>query len=652
AATVAAGAADAAQQAETTARAADAERLRTQTDEAVAAAQEAKQIASRRPVTIPWDDPESVRVDERTAALLAEAVATGTDPQVALRSGRQAALRLMTAGGPWSRSAAESALGGTEQDLRHWLTTGRALAAEQDDRSRVTQLADNSNKAALKAAAVTALGGTHAQVVAFLRLPMYTGKETDDRVAVAQIMSRGGQATKAAATAALRGTVADIHAFLRTGQYEAADTDDRVSVATAIAAGGPEVDAAAQIALAGPREYLRRFLTVELPRARQRDHDAAVHVATVRRYVAEASESAVTARKDAAEAAYLAAIARQAQEEAARWAEQARQSAAQAADFAEQARLAAVAAQQSADQAAASATAARQAAADAARAAQTATNAATRATASAAQAKASADSAAGAAAQARDSAIRAGQDAAGAAQAFLDTYQIWVEKQRAEDLAQLRNGAGRDVVTYDDGDTDPTTPGENGPFGGKDIPWDEPTAAMEMRAQLWMTIQGVCEVSGRDGQACALWWHYYNRTGADFIASVDNYLKDRQFKAAVDESREQMLAQARSKCVSSGRATCEYWMDSLWFGVSMTENIDYRLGVRGVQLRLRGPITVTVTNGQATVSGQYAVDVYKDWNFDHGEEIWGISFDDYADMHSYGIAREFTVRGRSAVQNI
>ncbi|MFD1367023.1 ALF repeat-containing protein, partial [Actinoplanes sichuanensis] len=649
---VAAGAADAAQRAEQTARAADTERLRVQTAEAVAAAEEAKAIAARRPATILWDDPESVRVDERTAALLAEAVATGTDPQVAVRSGRQAALRLMTAGGPWSRSAAESALGGTEQDLRNWLTEGRELAAEQDDRSRVAQLAENSDKAAFKAAAATALGGDHARVLEFLRLPMYEGKVLDDRIAVAQIMSRGGQATKSAGQAALRGTVADVHAFLRTGQYPAADLDDRIAVAAAIEAGGQEVDAAAQVALAGPREYLRRFLTVELPRARQRDHDAAVHVATVRRYVAEASESAVTARKDAAEAAYLAAIARQAQEEAARWAEQARQSAAQAADFAEQARQAAVAAQQSADQAAASATAARQAAADAARAAQTATNAATRATASAAQAKASADSAATAAAQARDDALRAGQDAAAAAQAFLDTYQIWVQKQRAEDLANLNNGAGRDVVTYDDGDGDPTTPGDNGPFGGKDIPWDEPTAAMEMRAQLWVTIQGVCAVSGYNGQACALWRHYYNRSGADFIASVDNYLKDRQFKAAVDESREQMLAQARSKCISSGRATCEYWMDSRWFGVSMTENIDYRLGVRGVQLRIRGPITVTVTNGQATVSGQYGVDVYKDWNFDHGEEIWGISFDDYADMHSYGIAREFTVRGRSSVQTI
>lgn len=84
----------------------------------------------------------------------------------------------------------------------------------------------------------------------------------------------------------------------------------------------------------------------------------------------------------------------------------------------------------------------------------------------------------------------------------------------------------------------------------------------------------------------------------------------------------------------------------------MTENLDYRLGVRGVQYRVNGSITVSMVNGVPRTAGSYEVDVYKDWNFDADEEIWGISFSDYAAMHTYGVAQEFTVKGTSSTQSL
>ncbi|MFC7108777.1 ALF repeat-containing protein [Nonomuraea rubra] len=347
-------------------------------------------------------------------------------------------MRLVTAGGTWTRAAAEAALAGSEADLRTWLEATRATAAEHDDRSRVVRLADLSDKPALKAAAAAALAGTHRQVVQFLRLPMYEGKVQDDRIAIARLMETGGPATDAAAQTALNGTPADAHQFLRTGRHLAAEQDDRVAIARAMETGGAEVDAAAQAALNGPRRYLSDFLRTGLFKARQRDHDTALHVANVRRYVAEAAGSAALARTDAAEAARVAAIAKQAADEAAYWADKARESADQAEVFAGQAAQAAAEARQSADQAEASARTARDAANAAAQDAKAATRSAALADAAAARAQASAAAAYSAAERARASALEAGDDAAEAALAALDALNLAAAKQRAEDEERLR----------------------------------------------------------------------------------------------------------------------------------------------------------------------------------------------------------------------
>lgn len=437
--------------------------------------------------------------------------------------------------------------------------------------------------------------------------------------------------------------------FLRTGRYQAAEADDRITAGQIITAGGPEVKAAGRIGLEGPRGYIRYFIETEQFKARQRDQEAATHAATVSRYVAEASQYAANAQKDAADAGHAAAIARQAQAEAEAYARQASQAAALAAGYAADAQASALQAKASADQAAAAAQRAREAAASAQRAAQSATRSASEANASAAQARGYAAAAQSSAARARASAIEAGKDAVLAAQAAIEAMQIAVRKQREEEQARL---AAEMVVTDPDADKDPydpTTPSDNGAFGSKTPPWNEPTALLEMRAQLWTTMQGVCVLTT---QACALWKHYYNASGDDFTVNVDDYLRDSQFKSAVDRDVAELLATAGSRCAGSGRSSCTYNIDSMWRGVSMTENLDYRLGVRGVQYRVNGSITVSMVNGVPRTAGSYEVDVYKDWNFDADEEIWGISFSDYAAMHTYGVAQEFTVKGTSSTQSL
>ncbi|WP_255414862.1 ALF repeat-containing protein [Amycolatopsis sp. BJA-103] len=348
---------------------------------------------------------------------------SGTSPETSLLKTRQAALRLLTRGGPWVQVAAEDALSETEAGVKEFLTTGLALAVEQDDRASVSVIIRSTTKPPQRAAAVAAAAGSHDVVKEFLRTKFYPGKPNDDRQEVNRIMAAAGagtvvhQAGSDALTAELNGDADALQRFLEHGRYTAAKQEDRKAANRALATGGPEVRAAAQAALSGPDSYVTSFLQTELPKAQLRDSDTATHVSQIASYLASADQSAAAARQSAHLAAEQAAIARNAADEAHQWNEKAQASAATAAEAAKQAKESADAAQRSADEAAASAKRARDAAAAAGKSAQRASASAAYASSQATYARTKAAEAKRSADDARTDAIEAGKDAEAAARA-------------------------------------------------------------------------------------------------------------------------------------------------------------------------------------------------------------------------------------------
>ncbi|MBG6135839.1 polymorphic toxin-type HINT domain-containing protein [Longispora fulva] len=439
AATEATAAADAAAQAATqahkiadTSRKADAERLVAQEKASVAAAVEAKRVEDEQKKTAAWQAGQAAQLAADTERLLTEATATGVDPAVAVTKGRQAAVRLLTAGGPWVQAAAETALAGTDADVRAFLSTGLTEARDRDDRVSVMTIAYASTRLPQRLAAEQAAVGTPAQVREFLSTGAYPGKDDDDRVLVSQIMAAGSEAMKAAGSAALDSSIAAVREFLTHKQYEVRDDDNAVLINKAIHDGGPEVNAVAQAVLSGPKSGYVPFLQIGLPKAQRRDADTAAHVATIGAYLNKIDGSVAVARQYAAEAARAAATARGAATEAAGYANQAQISAGQAAEAARQAAASALQAQASAKQAADYARTALANAASARDAARRADNSATAATASAQQAKQYAIDAKAAADQARASAEAAGKSSTEANQAADAARQeVWNRQQAA-----------------------------------------------------------------------------------------------------------------------------------------------------------------------------------------------------------------------------
>ncbi|ASU80206.1 hypothetical protein CDG81_20185 [Actinopolyspora erythraea] len=447
---------DAAKQAQNVvqiARDAEAERIRADKQQAIAEAKEDADSHQEERSRAEWEEAEQNRVSEETRKLLNAAEAPDADPATVVSKGRQAAVNLLSTGGPWTKQAAQHALTGTDADVRQWVDQGRLIAAEQDDRARVAHIADTGEPKALREAAKTALDGSYADVKAFLRTKAYPGEEDDDRLRATQILaSATGPAVKEAANAALDGTHADVKEFLETGQYEAREHDNRINVLRIMDSGGPRLEAAGQAALQGPPEYLRNFLDVGQHLAKERDARAAVHHAEMQRLVKRGMEAAAEAQGKAYEAAQSAAKARNAADEAAQYAQQAQDSASQAAQYADQAEQSAQQAKNSADRATQAAKTARDAAASARESAEQAAQSAEAATSSAVRAGAYADSAYASAAQARQSALEAGKDTIAAAEAALKALKSMIEKLPDDGAGEQPGDGGSDGGGGDSGD--------------------------------------------------------------------------------------------------------------------------------------------------------------------------------------------------------
>ncbi len=423
------------------ARASDQERLDAQQAAEVATAQQAYRDEELKARTAVWEAGKTTQLAADTEQLITQATTAGTAQSVAVIKGRQAAVRLLDAGGPWTKAAAQTALEGDENAVLYFLSTNLARAREQDDRTSAMAIAQAPAKLELRLAAETASVGTAAQVRDFLDTGAYPGQESDDRVLLSQIMTAGGPGVRDSANTAMAGTHADVRQFLNVGQYTAREHDNRVLISQAMTAGGPEVQAAAQAAIAGPASGLVPFLQTGLLKAQQRDAVTAAHVATVQSYLASIDGSVALASRYAAEAAQSYATARGASEEAAGYANQAQTSAAQAADWAAKAAASAAQAQTSATQANAYAKQALASAATAKAAANRASTSAAMATSSANQAQQYAATAKTAADNAQASAVAAGKSRDEAAQAAKEAQDaVWKKQQEEAAAGQVQTG--------------------------------------------------------------------------------------------------------------------------------------------------------------------------------------------------------------------
>ncbi|WP_269853941.1 polymorphic toxin-type HINT domain-containing protein [Streptomyces sp. RPT161] len=328
-------------------------------------------------------------------------------------------VRLWETGGPGVRAAAEVALAGSDEQVRHFLAQASDIGV-QDQRIQAARIASIGGHYVQEAAA-QAIDGTPEQLKAFLadgwKAPLFQ----DERVRVAQIIDAGGPLVRKAGDAALSGTQDDIENFLRQGQYDWHQQDERLQVAQIIDAGGPNVQKAGDIALSsGSADDIHEFLMVGryVARSHDQEHATIAQLADQARKAGALAKAQTTAAKDAsARAVKAAALAKAAAQKAAAETQAAKGDAQTAA--ADAARAA-----DAADQAATAAQTAIDAAAAANAAARVAANAA-------AQAASAAAGAAEAASRARDAAADAASNATQAATA----------RKAAEDARDAAKGA-------------------------------------------------------------------------------------------------------------------------------------------------------------------------------------------------------------------
>jgi len=434
AAKVAVDAANQASRIYTAARKVDADRIALQADQANEAAQQALAVQDRLGLTRKWNAAQEVQRDAEANRLLAEANAPGADPALVTLNGRKIALRLLTTGGPWTKSAAEGALTGADREVQDFVHTGVAGAAALDDRQTVQELIADANPAK-KTAGQQALAGTDTDVKRFLASPDYPTEGSDLRLQVNQVQAtaraEGNAVVVAEAQKALdAGTVAAFRRFLDTGQNIAREKDDRIALNQLIAntATGPEARLLAQAALAGPPDMVRQYRLNGQYVAARHDRESAAHDAVVAGLVAEATSIASTASRNAATAQSVAADARHDAAKAHEYADQASAHATAAANSAKDALKSAQDARDSAEKAYQSAVTAQEAATRASQAAVRASQSAMSARYSANLATQYAQSAVAAAQQAYQDAIDAGKDA--------DAASVAAEKARKDATAK------------------------------------------------------------------------------------------------------------------------------------------------------------------------------------------------------------------------
>ncbi|HLL65230.1 MAG TPA: glycohydrolase toxin TNT-related protein [Micromonosporaceae bacterium] len=425
------------------ARTAEAEKIAVSAEQAGEAALAASAEAARRQAQVSSDAAQAAKRTDETKRLIAEALAPGTPPAVAVVNGRRVALALASSDGPWTREAAFAALGASDPLVLEFLRTGISEAAGLDDRLTLANLMLTGSEA-MKKAATEALNSSDAAVAQFLTTRDYPGRLIDDRLAVNQVIAaareeRNDDVVEKGQRALGIGTGQAFAEFLATGQYTSLATDNRLKVNQLIssAAEDSELKAIAQVMLYAPPAFRHEFVLSGQYEVAQRDLDRATHDAEVSALLSRGTQAAVTALQNAQEAQEVAAKARGDSLAANQYAGHARDSARVAEAAADRAKQSADEATKSAERAAASAQTARNAAAKANAAARQASRSAHWAAQSAKQAAQYAAEAYRSYLAAHASAEAAGQDANAAIAAANQARAAVMEKAEREKARAL-----------------------------------------------------------------------------------------------------------------------------------------------------------------------------------------------------------------------
>jgi len=439
----------------TLAREIESAELVSRTNQAIELARDDKASEAARTTTLAEQEKGAKDRDTERDRLVAEAAKPVADLTAVADQGRDLAVLVMKNGSAWGRAASEAALGGPDEVVVDYLRNGWSSAKQQDERSYVERLAEESDDKAVRDAAETALDGDAATITAFVDNGQYQAAGEGMRIAIAQVLSDAGPVlTEVGRTALATGNPKKFSEFLVKTQHSARTQDERIRAAQAVDSGSPEVKAAARIALEGSPQALHAFIVSGQYKAQRKDHLAAIHVAQVRKLISDAAKIAATAQQNAATAQKVAATARKAAAEAKEWAKKADDSATKAQDYAKQADQYAKDAEASAAKAAASAETAREAANRADASASRAAKSAADATLSSESAQASASNAAYYADEARKSAVAAGKDAEAALKAATETFTIAVTKYREEEEARRKAAVAAKEKAKNDGAPD------------------------------------------------------------------------------------------------------------------------------------------------------------------------------------------------------
>ncbi|QGV77320.1 hypothetical protein EIZ62_02900 [Streptomyces ficellus] len=241
------------------------------------------------------------------ATLVSAAPVGAADPPASPLSDRAKVLQSWKTEGPAVRAAAQTALIGTDAQVRAFLTDGEKTAQELDLREAALTLVTDAGPE-VSAAAAEALEGTSDQLAAFMKDGWKQPLEDDQRVAAARATEAGGVVVREAGDAAMNGGIEDIRAFLNEGQYKRRDEDARLRVAQIEMTGGPATKRAAAAALNAGITEVRDFLAYGqyITRAQDQEHAS---ISDLAKQTADAAAAADKARASAEEQAKKAETA-------------------------------------------------------------------------------------------------------------------------------------------------------------------------------------------------------------------------------------------------------------------------------------------------------------------------------------------------------
>ncbi|MEU8132882.1 hypothetical protein [Streptodolium elevatio] len=211
------------------------------------------------------------------------------------------------------------------------------------------------------------------------------------------------------------------------------------------------------------------------------------------------------------------------------------------------------------------------------------------------------------------------------------------------------------VRTARRGRPDPRTPNGNAPFGSRRPGVRDRAFSVALRptAVVWRVV-------GLRHSAATL-RHYYGRTGADLTVDPEGPLGTAPFRRVADRHLVEWRDLALARWRESGGTEREFDVTTNWHGVRIGrgDHLDWWLALRGLQYRITGRLDIAADDGEDAARGDvaaaagpavrvvYEVEIYKDWGFDKGEDEYGLSFTPLARLHEAGLAREYSVVGRS-----